>query len=233
MAMTKSTVHRNAGDGPQCRGAIRRLGAVLVSILRTACGALNPLHRKAPTKGPAGVANLVLLLVVLGAVSGFATQATGLRDVALGLLAQAEVHLRDSLRGLFLDEYRPLADALASSGRIAVLGLAILAQVAWVMSLGNFTEAAILGILATYQGKVLISLIEVSLIFALPITLTSLLLSTGRSTCLILLGFLAVQLAYLRWNIDAKLARLYLARIAAIRGGLSSLELEGDPVDSE
>ena len=108
-----------------------------------------------------------------------------------------------------------------------------MALVAWVMNVGNFVEAAILGILATFQGKILTSLLEVSMTFALPITLTFLLVSTDRSTCIILLGFLAVQLAYLRWSINAKLARVYLARIAAIRGGLSSLEPEEEPEDED
>ena len=161
------------------------------------------------------------------------TQTVGLRDAVMGILARSECILRGILRSLFHDDYRGLADTLALSGRVAALGFAIIALVAWVMNVGNFVEAAILGILATFQGKILTSLLEVSMTFALPITLTFLLVSTDFSTCFILLCFLAVQLAYLRWSINAKLARVYLARIAAIRGGLSSLEPEEELDDED
>jgi hypothetical protein len=40
---------------------------------------------------------------------------------------------------------------------------------------------------------------------------------------------LILLLPFLRWNIDARLARLYLASIAAICGGLLLLDLEDGP----
>jgi hypothetical protein len=209
-----------------------RIGILIIVVGRTAFGAINPFHRKIPPKGPAGIVNLVVLLCVVACASGYMTEATGLRHATIGFLTYAENLLHGALRAIFLGKYHAIADSLAFSGRIAAHGLAILAVVAWVMNLGNFTEAAILGILATYQGKLITSVIEISMTFALPITLTWLLLSTDRNTCLVLLGFLAMQLIYLRCNIDAHLARQYLARIAAIRGGLTPLDYDDEHDDA-
>jgi hypothetical protein len=56
------------------------------------------------------------------------------------------------------------------------------------------------GILSSYQGKILSRLVKIALTFSLPITLTALRLCTDCATCLALLGYLALQLAYLRWS---------------------------------
>ena len=55
-------------------------------LLAVVYGILNPFRRKAPTRGLAGLANLGILLLVLATVSGYVTQAIGLRDAVLEIL---------------------------------------------------------------------------------------------------------------------------------------------------
>ena len=161
------------------------------------------------------------------------TQTVGLRDAVMGILRVPSASCEAFCAACSTTTTEGWPTHWHFRAGLPALGFAIVALVAWVMNVGNFVEAAILGILATFQGKILTSLLEVSMTFALPITLTFLLVSTDFSTCFILLCFLAVQLAYLRWSINAKLARVYLARIAAIRGGLSSLEPEEELDDED
>lgn len=204
--MTAIASHRTTGAD---------LGAMM---LDTVIDTLHPFRRKTPAKGIKGGLQLALTLAILWVPSGYVRHATGLDEVFLGFFHGLNGAFADLLQLVIRDEWGLLVSVGVGVGQLLLLALGIVTVAAWTLNCPNYLEATILSILSTYQGKVVSSMVEVAVTFSLPVSITSLLLCKGAATSLLILAVIGVQLAYLRWNIDASLARQYLARIVAIKG---------------
>lgn len=223
MSVAQSIGHHSAGRSRRrqswLRRGIRWTINLLVFLIRRTLHLLNPLRRSVSARGFRGFLELLLTVPFLWMFSGMMQERLGLRSAVFSGLDIAERGWEQLLETVVRSDQTGVVTTLLFLGRFATVAIAIAILTLWLINLPNYVEAVVLSILSAFTGERMISLVTVILVFSVPVTMTSLFVTTSQSLCVLLLILLFFQLIYLRYGINAELARNFLRRMLVYRAG--------------